>query len=374
MPPYGGQFAIDQASALQRLGHEVRVLHCQQLGATVYPYHYLTARYGRWWEKNNDIEIYRTNFRGIPHTVRHNMQRYCNIISSMFNEYVALHGSPDVIHAHCGKWAGIAAHNIHQSTGIPFFITEHMSRGAYERDFGTGWQKHLWAKQLIANAYQAANCVIPVARELIETTTDFFGCSYKWTEISNLIDVDFFRYKERPPLTGRPFRFCCLAVANGKWFYYKGYDVLLEAFKGISNAELHIAGRATAGPAMQQATQGISNVILHGDLNKAQVRQLLYNCDALVLPSRTEVQPLVLLEAMSTGIPVVSTEAIPQSERIQGASIIVPIGDAPALQNAMKQVMDIKPSLTISHNISQLASPATVAKQLEQLFTQQWKR
>ena len=37
LPPYGGYFCIEQAKALAACGHEVGILHCQQLGATVDP-------------------------------------------------------------------------------------------------------------------------------------------------------------------------------------------------------------------------------------------------------------------------------------------------------------------------------------------------
>lgn len=370
LPPYGGYFCVEQAKALRSLGHEVRILLAQQLGLTVYPKMYFSAPFDRWWENDDNVEIYRTNFRGIPKVVKPNMQRYCNLISEMYDEYVIKYGHPDILHAHAAKWTGVAARKISIRTGIPYIITEHISRGAYEREFGEGWQKHQWVKAVLRDAYRSASCVVPVARELVASTSDFFGKDYRWTEISNLIDVDFFSYKERQPLEGRPFRFCCLAIANGKWFYYKGYDVLLAAFNGMTDAELHIAGRATNGETMRKAVDGIENVFIHGDLTKSQVRDLLYTCDALVLASRGEVQPLVVLEAMSTGIPVVATDVIPQSERIPGACLIVPAGNASALCEAMQHVKTIPSSEDISMKVREIASATIVAKRLEALFKQ----
>ena len=83
------------------------------------------------------------------------------------------------------------------------------------------------------------------------------------------------------------------------------------------------------------------NVILHGNLKKEEVRDLLWQCQALVLPSRSEAQPLSVYEAICSGIPVVITEAIPRSVRQAEASVVVPTGDADALARGMQQMVDI---------------------------------
>ena len=131
-----------------------------------------------------------------------------------------------------------------------------------------------------------------------------------------------------------------------------------------SDAELHIAGRDTDTKAFR--AQFASGLKVHGLLDKAGVRQLLYECDALVLASRSEVQPLVLLEAMSTGIPVIATESVPQNLRIEGGCTIVPIDDAEALSRAMMQVM-IEPTVNgeeLSEKVRALASPQVVGQRL----------
>ena len=101
------------------------------------------------------------------------------------------------------------------------------------------------------------------------------------------------------------------------------------------------------------------------------MRDLLYQCDTLVLASRSEVQPLVLLEAMSTGIPVVSTECIPQCLRIKDGCTIVPIGDADALAAAMQSVMEHDTDgRACSEAVRQMASPEAVGKKLEDIFNE----
>jgi glycosyltransferase involved in cell wall biosynthesis len=210
--------------------------------------------------------------------------------------------------------------------------------------------------------------VIPVSAELVDNISCYFGKDYQWQSISNTIDTDFYAYKKRKPLASRKYCFCCLA----NFWPLKGYDVLFEAFEQLRHehvdAVLHIAGRGTDSTACR--SQLSDGIIAHGLLDKEAVRTLLYQCDALVLASRSEVQPLVLLEAMSTGIPVISTECIPKSLRIKDGCTIVPIGDAQALADAMKELMQhpYADGRQLSERVAALASPKVVSKQLEQVF------
>ena len=164
----------------------------------------------------------------------------------------------------------------------------------------------------------------------------------------------------------RPFRFVCLARADVKG---KGFDVLADALKdnwlADHNAELHIAGRGTKS---LRSLFPQREVILHGELDKNGVRDLLWQCDALVLPTRCEAQSLVLLEAMSCGLPVVTTEAVPQIVRIPGACTVVPIGDAGALADAMSHVMTLTPDPAWVDQAREIVSPQAVARRLEAIF------
>ena len=141
------------------------------------------------------------------------------------------------------------------------------------------------------------------------------------------------------------------------------------------NVELHIAGLFTDGAKCQKeiGRLHLKGVTAYGRVDKERIRQILYASDALVLPSRSEVQPLVLLEAMSTGIPVISTECIPRCIRIEKGCTIVPIGDVPALAKAMLSVLSA-PDVDmqgVSNEVRALASPEVVGKRLEELFREQ---
>ena len=364
--PHGGLFCLEQAKALKNLGHEVRIVSNVQLGITVELHDYFMLSYRRYEHEMDGITVYQSYQRGLPKVIRYNVKRWVAIVRSMFAQYVEKYGRPDIIHAHCAKWAGYAAMLISREYGIPYVITEHLSKTIFDDEFrlvgNTPWQI-----PLLTEAYQHAAKVLSVSDELPERLSVYFGKDYQWETVSNIVDTLFYQYRQREPLQGRAFRFCCLA----NYIPLKGYDVLFSAFRKLRkeelNVELHIAGRGTDTAACRnQLTDGM---FTHGLMDRQAVRQLLYVSDALVLASRSEAQPLVLLEAMSTGIPVVSTEVIPQNLRLEGGCFIVPVDNADALSDAMKHVAETPiDGQQISQQVAQLASARVVGERLEKVF------
>ena len=364
--PYGGEFCLDQARALKAQGHEVRILSNVQLGVTIGLKGYLTLPFRRYEHQQDGITVCQSFQRGVPMTVRWNVRRWVHIVCSMFDDYVARYGRPDILHAHCSKWGGYAAMQISRKYQIPYVITEHLSRLVFEKEFGPA-PSGVWQIPLLREAYEHADLVIPVSEELVDNIACYFGKDYRWQAVSNTIDTDFFHYQPRTALSGRPFRFCCLAI---NW-PMKGYDILIPAFRQLresgQNVELHIAGRGTDSAEFQSMLS--DGMVTHGLISRNAVRELLYQSDALVLASRSEVQPLSLLEAMCTGIPVVATECVPQSLRIEGCHI-VPIDDVAALAEMMGRVMGQQDpdGRMISDGVIRLASPAVVGQRLSALF------
>lgn len=365
--PYGGEFCLEQAKALKALGHEVRILSCVQLGATIGLKDYLCLPYRRYEHLRDEVTICQSYQRGLPKMVRHNVKRWVGIVYSMFCDYVKKYGKPDILHAHCAKWAGYAAMRLGKAYGVPYVITEHLPLMVLEDEFGKA-PSTAWQIPLLKQAYEQAAMVLPVSEELVEDIACYFGKGYRWQYLSNVVDTDFFHYQPRPSREGRSFRFCCVADNS----YRKGYDMLLPAFEQLrgsgANAELKIAGRGTDTAKFR--TQLSEGMVSYGWVDRVAVRELLYESDALVLASRSEVQPLVLLEAMSTGIPVISTECVPQNLRIDNGCVIVPIDDIDALSAAMRQVMELDADgKAISESIWHLASPEVVGRKLERLFS-----
>lgn len=371
--PYGGEFCIEQSRALTMIGHEVRIMANVYLSVKRSRREFLCKQKGTRTMCIDGITVMRKEMRGVPEFTHLNIRRWVNGVCRMFENYVKTYGKPDIIHAHCGKWAGYAAMLIARKHDIPYVITEHLSTGILNNDFKNN--KATWQVGLIKEAYYNADMVIPVSEELVDDIAFFYGKGYKWTSISNTIDTEFFLYKKRETLKNKPFRFCCLANFEPR----KGYDVLLAAFGMYCgkhpDAELYIAGRYTDSSELAKMAgkyECSDNIKILGMLSKTKVRELLYKCNCLILPTRSEAQGLVLLEAMSTGIPVITTDAVPKNAYVDGGSFICHVDDTPAFCQAMCRISENYEAIDgkkLSEKVEKMASMKAVGEKLDKLFS-----
>jgi glycosyltransferase involved in cell wall biosynthesis len=103
-----------------------------------------------------------------------------------------------------------------------------------------------------------------------------------------------------------------LLLAAGRLSHEKGFDVLLQAFATIrreaANARLVVAGDGPLRAALQQQAQelAIEDAVLWAGFVPG-LAGIMHAFDCLLLPSRREARPIVVLEAMAQGLPVVAT-------------------------------------------------------------------
>ncbi len=91
----------------------------------------------------------------------------------------------------------------------------------------------------------------------------------------------------------------------------KGWKILAEAFVSLpledrDKCELYLAGRVVDCDALEAFTRENRDVTYLGEVDDVQQRLLPY-LDILVLPSRTEGMPMIILEALQAGCCIVCT-------------------------------------------------------------------
>ena len=146
----------------------------------------------------------------------------------------------------------------------------------------------------------------------------------------------------------------------------KGLDVLLEAWLHVTDATLVIAG-----PSGDVTPPKLATINCIGPVAPHQVEDILRACDVLVLPSRAEALPMILLECLSLGKPFISTTVagIPRL-LASGACVLVQPGDVGGLVAAMAALIN-QPSLRSDMATKgrswyeQNATPWVVLQQLE---------
>lgn len=142
-----------------------------------------------------------------------------------------------------------------------------------------------------------------------------------------------------------------LWVNLGRYHPQKAQDILIEAAANLSTDrkwKLILAGGGELEQALERLIQKFNlenRVFLVGSLPHPQAIALLAAADALVLPSRYENMPNVVLEAMAMNLPSIVTDVGDSWEMSGGgalppASLCVPKNDAQALAGVMDQLME----------------------------------
>lgn len=107
------------------------------------------------------------------------------------------------------------------------------------------------------------------------------------------------------------------------------------------------------GPIHEQISEMIysDNVVMLGAQPHEVVMDLLKKADIFLFPSHTEGFANALLEAMAAGLPVIATDVGANQEMLgPDGGIIVPVGDAAALEAAIRK-LDDKPAVRFMMSI-----------------------
>lgn len=155
------------------------------------------------------------------------------------------------------------------------------------------------------------------------------------------LDKDFLEGEVTPPSGNR-------LLFVGRFCQQKQPVVMLEAAallkqEGVS-FHLDLIGDGELRTQVEAAIQrhGLEDhVTLHGTVDGAGVRDCILQSRAMVLPSSAEGLPVVLMESMALGRPVITTfiAAIPELVRQDVEGWLVPTGDARALADGMKKAL-----------------------------------
>lgn len=133
----------------------------------------------------------------------------------------------------------------------------------------------------------------------------------------------------------------------GRLAAVKGAPLLLDAMAALArrhaDARLTFVGDGPDRAALERRVDAAGlrdRVTFTGYLDPAGVAARLREADALVLPSFAEGVPVVLMEAMATAIPVVTTRiaGIPELVEDGVSGLVVPPGDVAALTGALERL------------------------------------
>jgi len=101
-----------------------------------------------------------------------------------------------------------------------------------------------------------------------------------------------------------------IILSVGQFIYRKGFDVLIKAAKNIpENYGVYIVGGQPAEEYISLKEElGLSNIHFVGFKLKEELKKYYKAADLFVLPTRKDIWGLVINEAMSMGLPVITTD------------------------------------------------------------------
>lgn len=183
----------------------------------------------------------------------------------------------------------------------------------------------LYKKWVLKPVLHAAAAVITLNKKTHDTVRSAYQHTGKAVIMNNGLDESFFKLK-RQPLAAQPPDILRLLFV-GRFSKQKNLVTLLKAVAATKRRiHLDIVGEGAEDQAVRATIDRLQlkkQVSLHGRLAQQDVMKFYKTCDALIMPSLYEAQPLVLLEAMAARIPIIGTQVIGVEDHINGIGILV---------------------------------------------------
>lgn len=228
---------------------------------------------------------------------------YANKMLDLFGTYRTKYGEPDLVHAHSGRGAGLAALLIKSVYGIPYVVTEH--NPAYIRgDIET--ESHQ-----LEVVYGEAERIYAVSEGMSEGIQHFTNKNIR--VFPNVID-DVFVEQEISETRESNRYFLSVGRLNDN----KNQELAIEAVNELNNrvgmsVALKLAGEGGRLDEKKEFAKQIGAddyVDFLGFVNEDELAQLYSNSIATLVCSKNESFGLPIVESMATGTPVVATPTV----------------------------------------------------------------
>jgi glycosyltransferase involved in cell wall biosynthesis len=243
---------------------------------------------------------------------------------------------PAILHVHAAQaYVPEIAYAVHHRHGLPYIVHLHIDVGP---SGPAGFLLKAYKPLVLGRVLRAAAFVVVFTEDQRAAVAQRYRLDPAHVVVvPNGVSEDFFSNEPRA-LPNRP-----KLLFVGRLAAQKNVPLLLEALDGVSerfdtvlvgDGELEVSLRS-----MVEA-RGLQNVLFHGRADGESLRRLYREADVFVLPSEREGMPLVLLEALAMGLPVVATDIPGTRDVIQNGSngALAAPGDARAFRAALLHV------------------------------------
>lgn len=366
--PTNGDFVERHALAVSR-SHNLVVLHIEKderlapgtseceisssENCKVYRVYYGKNKWGRFFEKLVSFYTYKK------------LQR------KYYQEILQQYGPPQLIHVHESMKAGLLAMELQSTQHIPYLLTMHWT--GYQLTFPPNYGEKGWYwNQVNRRILRNAKMITVVSDELGRALEAYAGkCPMK--RVHNVVNTEMFYPAPEPPAK---FRFIHASYLN----YQKNPVGIIHAAAALQKEgysfELVLVGRED--PSLFELAQRLGmdteNIQIPGAKSHEQMPEALRSSSALLMFSRFENMPCIILEALCSGLPVISTAVGGIAEIIDESNgLLIENEEEEALKQAMKKMMEEYNNydrIAIAGRAAKAFSRETVEKEFDTLYKQ----
>ncbi len=248
------------------------------------------------------------------------------------------------IHAHWATYPALSAMILSRLSDIPFSFTAHAHDIFLD-------------KLMLKEKIESAKKVLTISDFNRKYLIALYGktAEEKVSVVRCGIDVTTFNFNGFRERSGQ----IKTLIAVGRLCDIKGFEYLVEAVRilidetGNSNLRCVIVGEGDNNNKLAKLINRLrlkDYIELPGAFSQEELQKLLKQCDVFVLPSivtdngNKDGIPVVLMEAMATGIPVVTTDVsgLPEIAINIKTALVVPQKDAKSLAGAIERMLGDK--------------------------------
>jgi glycosyltransferase involved in cell wall biosynthesis len=288
----------------------------------------------------------------------------------------------DLVHSH-GLTAAVRVVLANLGVGIGHVATLHDVFRDSQFPGRIGELKLLILTQLLARIDMIISVSHDAERNLTEYLPRLAHSRCRLAAIVNGIDTEHFSERCRRPEDGlrRAFRLeadCVLIGFLGRCMEQKGFLLLLDALERLANDKCmrpyHVVAISSGGYELEYQEETVRRNLRDKITflqSVSDIAPILRQIDLLVMPSLWEACPLLPMEAMVAGVPVLGSDCVGLREVLHSTpSVLVPVGDALAWSRALASAIAepwTEAARDFVHVARQRFSAAESGKRLQEL-------
>lgn len=265
---------------------------------------------------------------------------YISNTKRLWKKYINAYGLPDIVHLHNGWCAGIFAKYLKSTIDYKgkIVLTEHDSEIFKLKKDSIVYRE-------LEKSYNAIDHIVAVSSyQKNNISKQFPDITNFISVIPNVLDKTFSGFSIVNNRVSKNINL----ISIGNLIKHKNHEMLLEAFEIIyqrnQNIKLTIIGAGPLYEYLQNLTitkKYANSIFIKGYMNRKEIMNELANNEIFVLPSISETFGVVLIEALSMGIPVIAFKGSGPDDIIKNDfnGILVEKFTAIDLANAIEKIV-----------------------------------